>query len=296
MRWGQTVLTQLDTHARAAGNESNAMSMAVSLDACRLPESDSQLRFAAYSSLLWGAQALWWEGVGSCAPAGSVAFAIIASVNNRVAQFATPLFLNPAGRSNPNARDWPYVVRGVYSTSSLTLPPLNGTVARKPGGRLDDVVQSMEEEMVAVELTNATAPAYHSARRLLLMFSTELSPNKAGAPTRSVHVRLRHDVTSTKPVEPDRYQGFADLPGSKTPPPGLPPTFDGKHECSLSWVGNVMPLQLPGGSAQLLSFTLAEDSKAASADAGAATETERGSLSWGSIGRRPPRHLGPAEW
>ena len=292
MAWGQSVLAQLGAHARAASNESNAMSMAVSLDACRLPASDSQLRFAAYASLLWGAQALWWEGVGSCAPVGTAAFALIASVNNRVAQLATPLFLNPAGRSNPNHRDWPYAVRAVYSTTALSLPPLNGTVARRPGERAADVVQSMDDEMIAVELTNATASApgaYHNARRLLLMFSTALSPQKAGAPIRSVRVRLRDDVTSTKPVEPDRYQGFADLPGSKSPPPGLPPTFDGKQECALSWVGNVMPLQLPGGSAQLLSFTLAEDS----ADAGAA-EAERESQNWGSIGRRPPRRLVPA--
>ena len=54
--------------------------------------SDSLARFAAYASVLWGAQALWWEGVGSCAPVGSPLFSLIGSINRRLAQWAGPLF------------------------------------------------------------------------------------------------------------------------------------------------------------------------------------------------------------
>ena len=87
-RWAAAVLSQLESHAQAAANKSLPMTMAVGLDACRLPASDSMLRFAAYASVLWGAQALWWEGIGACAPLESPEFALIGAVNARLAQCA----------------------------------------------------------------------------------------------------------------------------------------------------------------------------------------------------------------
>jgi hypothetical protein len=51
-----------------------------------------------------------------------------------------------------------------------------------------------------------------------------------------------------------------------TPEPGVPPTFRGDRKCPLSWLGSRMGsavgggrLRLPGGSAQLLTYTLAAD-------------------------------------
>ena len=51
-----------------------------------------------------------------------------------------------------------------------------------------------------------------------------------------------------------------------TPEPGVPPTFRGDRKCPLSWLGSRMgaavgggQLRLPGGSAQLLTYTLASD-------------------------------------
>ena len=50
--------------------------------------SESMVRFAAYSSvLIGGAQALWWEGMGKCAPVGSDQFALIGDINNRISQW-----------------------------------------------------------------------------------------------------------------------------------------------------------------------------------------------------------------
>ena len=60
--------------------------------------SESMARFAVYSSvLIGGAQAIWWEGMGKCAPVGSAEFALIGAINNRVAQWADPLFLRTSG-------------------------------------------------------------------------------------------------------------------------------------------------------------------------------------------------------
>ena len=116
------------------------MTMAVTLDACAV-ESDSLVRFAAYASVVWGAQALWWEGVGRCAPVGEANFDLVASINRRVAQWAEPLFLKAKdeavyARSEPGVFNIVrYAVTDVWSTSSLTLPPLNHCAAHHMGSR-----------------------------------------------------------------------------------------------------------------------------------------------------------------
>ena len=293
-QWANAVLAQLAAHAIAAANATAApFTMAVKLDACKLPAAETFLRFATYASVLWGAQALWWEGVGACAPHGSRAFKLLAAVNTRLAQWVGPLFLRPR-----SYRPAPWAVVDVTSTSSLALPLLSGFVARRPGTRPIDTVQAMEEEMVAVVLANATVGApetYRGAQRLLLLFSTQLGASQGlgggGEPgqehgARSIRLRLRSDATSVRPVEPDAYQGFADLPGSANPPPGLPPTFDGVQSCSLSWVGNELTgLRMPGGGTQLLTYTLAEDW----AEEAAEPEVESDVSPW--VGRSRPRRV-----
>ena len=81
--------------------------------------SESMARFAAYSSVLvGGAQAIWWEGVGKCAAVGSAQFALIGSINNRIAQWADPLFLRAEGNGQR-----PWAIEAVWTTSSLNIPP-----------------------------------------------------------------------------------------------------------------------------------------------------------------------------
>ena len=71
---------------------------------------------------------------------------------------------------------------------------------------------------------------------------------------------LRSDVAMARQIEPDRFQGFADLPAvSANSPVGFGPDLLGEGGCLLSWAGNVAPLKMPGGSVQLAWFTLEED-------------------------------------
>ena len=292
-RWARALVAQVYAHARVAANLSMPpLTMAASLDVCRLAASDSMLRFASYASILYGAQAIFWDGVGRCARPGSDAFTLLGAVNRRLAQWAGPLFLQPQ-----TYRVAPWRVTEVYSTAAWELPPLQGVAARKPGTFPSDLVQSLGSEMVAITLENRTAAAsrsYHNARRLLFFFSTELSVVRGGAGVRQIPVHLRSDVVATRPLEPDAYQGFADLPGNEAPPPTLPPTFHGVQGCELQWVGNVLTqLRLPGGGMQLVSYTITEDWQGQMNRGGGTEEiaTQDASRASGRKGRAPPQRL-----
>ncbi len=303
--WGQATLNLLGALDAATKNRSMPASMAVTIDACGY-ESESLNRAAAYWSVIFGAQAVWWDGIGECAQVGSDKFKLIASINRRVTQWAEPLFLkgssSPAWNAVPRKEAGPpgttpssdcrhggdcfseqlrYNVTKIFSTSSLQLPSLQGVDAVKPGSEPTDLIQSMDDDLVVILLTNSTVEVVdseggiefaHTKERYILILSMRLSTEKAGAPARQVSVKLRQDVTSTQPIEPDAFQGFASVPGSTTnsysptPEQGIPPTFRGDRKCPLSWLGSEMgsqvgsgQLQLPGGSAQLLTYTLAAD-------------------------------------
>ena len=49
-------------------------------------------------------QALWWEGVGRCAPIGTDRFSLIAAINTRLVSWAEPLFLKGPDGVNPVPR------------------------------------------------------------------------------------------------------------------------------------------------------------------------------------------------
>ena len=91
--------------------------------------------------------------------------------------------------------------------------------------------------------------------RALLFVSTQFSATRGGTPLRTLSIQMRADVKSTTPIEPDRFQGWGDLPNDGGSPPGIAPTLLGQDECMLSWWGHKMPLQLAGGSAQLVTYT-----------------------------------------
>ena len=163
----------------------------------------------------------------------------------------------------------------------MQLPDLQGVSAVTPGRSPSDLIQSMDSDLVVIVLTNTTVEVGDSdegvefefaKQRYLLVLSTQLSTEKGGAPVRQVSVQLREDVTSTQPIEPDTFQGFGTVPGTSpnsynpTPEQGIAPTFRGDHKCPLSWIGSQMGsavgsgmLRLPGGSAQLLSYSLEAD-------------------------------------
>lgn len=335
MAWAQETLDLLSTLGVSTSNRSLACSMAVTINACAY-ESESLNRAAAYWSVIFGSQALWWEGVGRCAAVGSAKFKLIASINRRLSQWAEPLFLKgsstPAWNAAPRQHNGPpgstpssdcrhgancfseklrYNVTHVYSTSSLDFPALQGIKPAKPGTNpAEDLIQYMDDDLIVIVLHNNTIEApdsnagiefAHTKERYLLLLSTEVSTDKGGAATRQVTVKLRHDVTSTQPIEPDAFQGFASVPGSTTnsynptPEQGIPPTFRGDHKCPLSWLGNEMgsrvgngQLRIAGGSAQLLSYSLSSDFNWAPPRAATADSSELHSQ---MVGRHPPKKV-----
>ncbi len=84
---------------------------------------------------------------------------------------------------------------------------MRGVVAQPPGASSGSLVQQMDDDILALEIHNSSATFDDGApTRLILLVSTRLSPAKGGAPTRALTVRLRDDVTSTRPLEPDAFQ------------------------------------------------------------------------------------------
>ena len=176
-----------------------------------------------------------------------------------------------------------YVVDHVWSTSSLALPPLQGVRARPPAA--GDLIESMDGELVVLHLTNSSGTPPGRTRALLIL-STDLSTKRGGAPLRQLSIQMRPDVTSTKPLEPDFFQGWGDLPGNSDSPPGLSPTFFGRGECFLSWWGGKMPLKLAGGSIQLVTYTMMGSD---AVEPTPAPEEAAASFIEAGAGRRPPR-------
>jgi len=194
-------------------------------------------------SVVYGAQALWWEGISACAPIGSAKFELVAAINNRVAMWADPLFLKSSNR---------YTVLDAWSTSSVALPPLlSGGVAvlfTPPGshriGELPLVV-SMSPDMIALRMnsTKSGDPPY------LLFISTVLSPTPGGAGVRDVEIQLSPELGFTQPIESDPSQGIAST-------------------CGMHRLGSKLPLRLAGGGAQLVAFEIEPANKVANRAAG----------------------------
>ena len=272
MAWGQKAINSLATLAYVASNASIAMSMTVSVDTCAT-EAESLLRFGASAAILLGTQLLWWEGVGECAPIGSEAFGLIGEINRRLATWAQPLML-PAGPALPPH----YRVDAVWTTSTIVFPPIGGVggtgagvVPRPPGTTHSDLVQLMDDELIAIELTNRSNVPRGAATRVLLVLSTELSTTRGAPPVRQLELTMRADVSHTVPVEPDAVQGFADLPWGRPlgNVPNAPPDFMGADRCPMGWLGPRVPLRLAGGAVQVMRVqTLSEAPTAEVAEPG----------------------------
>eukprot|EP01045_Picozoa_sp_COSAG04_P012106 COSAG04_NODE_804_length_10157_cov_2.622688_2_plen_375_part_00 len=259
--WGSEALKWLGELSWATTNSSNKMAMVVALDACE--GSDSLVRFGAYSSMIFGAQMLWWEGMDRCARIGSGRFELVASINRHIAQWAEPLFLKPVR----------FRIAEAWSTSTVAIPTLPTVIGKppnaqpahitagKPGATPSSLIQTMDDDLLVLHLVNISTvqdglgppPGFRTPneqRHFLLVLSTSLSAKDGGAPIRQLNLTLRHDIRSVRPIEPDALQGFADVPN---PPNQLgtdahyyPPNFKGTAGCQLRWLGPRAPLQLPG--------------------------------------------------
>ena len=210
-----------------------AATPAISLPLCS-GDSDALLRFAAYASLtsLFSSHgnpsaaapvgALWWDGLGDCAPVGSPKFALAAAVNRRITQKAwTAAFGALGSSSSADVRVW--------STSTLRVA---GSV--QPGSIHGGLLDSMDRELLLFEFNppNSSAGSMPESGTFFVL-STEL-PTASTSPPREVTVVTRPEITSTTPVE-----GCA---------------FVGSTACDLRRVGNILPLTLAGGAGQLVTF------------------------------------------
>lgn len=315
LEWARRTVGMLAPLASPAGRNAT-MTPAVSIDPCGT-DSDSMMRFAAYTSVLLGGQALWWEGMGRCAPVGSSTFETVSSINNRVAQWAEPLFMRKvdyvpkgswladdidddvdagskknrgkvsnakAGQSVPPFGNTSFFIDAVYSTSSIKLPPLpgaNGSLvhAQPPGSTFAALIQAMDPELIVVNLRNATSFGKNHTSEcktaagpqgqdcinydsVLWIISTNLSTLRGGAPVQQLNISMHESVWTTHPIEPDKYQGFST-------------------DCNLAWLGPNMPLRLPGGSVQVVSYSIGPLTSSAMTSRATRPKSQR-------VGRRAP--------
>ena len=192
-----------------------------------------------------------------------------------------------------------YVITDAWSTSStLVLPPLNGANGSrvhfaKPGATPTALVQAMDAELLVVHFRNVTADGLNDTGfckssatcqaqdcltfdNVLFVMSTALSHARGGAPVRQLNITLRGDIWTTHPIEPNAYQGFTT-------------------DCNLGWLGPFIPLRLPGGAAQVVSYSLGPGPVAATDMRNDATRRRAG-RSKPAAWRWPPRRPGvPAQ-
>ena len=132
-------------------------------------KSEAHARLAAYGAvIIGGAQALWWEGVGRCAPVGSPLFELIGSINRRISQWAEPLFLRQAKPL--------FTVADVFSTTSLKIrsDTFGQNQPQTPGSSAAQLIQAMDTDVIALHLTNSTAVPSGIEEHYLLFLSTDL--------------------------------------------------------------------------------------------------------------------------
>lgn len=214
---GQRILDLYQSLQLGLRDATVAATAAISISVCTT-DSDSVLRFAAFSSLWFAFRptgfqnigAIWWNGVGECAQVGTPKFDLIASINVRVAQARWEAAF--ARRDDRQARVW--------STSSL-----NVTGSALPGSVHGGLVVSMDTELLVMEV-NAS---------VLYVLSTMLTTDPGGAPPRQVTINIRPDVNWTQAVEGN--------------------LFEGVDACDTRRVGNRILLVLPGGSGQLVAYS-----------------------------------------
>ena len=256
MAWAADAVDRLNALSHAANNRTLPLSMAVSLDACGT-NAESLLRFSAYTSILLGAQMVYWDGMGPCAPVGSPKFELIGELNRRISTWAQALF-QPVG---PGIAPQ-YRCIQAFTTSSITFPSNlcsfdgeGGVEAVKPGsGGPSDLIQAMDDELLAIVLHNSTQT--NLPKRMLLVLSTDLSTKKS-TPIRDLELVLHREVGHVVPIEPDKLQGYGERKQPDTH------GWYGGDTCPMGWLGPRAPLKLAAGSAQVMKVEFVAEGVAA---------------------------------
>jgi hypothetical protein len=196
------------------------MVFVASLDACSY-ESDSLLRFQAFSALAFGARGIYWRGARECAGLGTDKWALLKSINTRIKGWGD-IFV-------PSAT--PYPGPFGYNISRLTTGegwPMPSCVTKPTATSL---VESMDENVLVAELGSQG----RYATRLIYVMNRAVSLQRGGAPVRDIRVRLR-GVAANQPLEGDCAAGAC--------------------QCGAGIVGPDIVLQLPGGSGQLVALSM----------------------------------------
>eukprot|EP01043_Picozoa_sp_COSAG02_P019481 COSAG02_NODE_940_length_15773_cov_5.301263_8_plen_1082_part_00 len=189
-----------------------------SIDACAT-ESDSLLRFAAFSSLAYGSRGIFWRGARHCAAVETPKFGLLASINRRIAQWGnTFVSETPTG----------YNITRLWSTG-YDLPG----ASRRPGaGGSMDLVQEADDNVLVAELGSMG----RYATPLVLVINKEVEHAPGAAPLRELSVKLHHTVAATQPLE-------GDCAASRC-------------QCGMSNLGSTIRIKLPGGSGQLVALAM----------------------------------------
>lgn len=197
------------------------MAFSASLDACAA-ESDSMLRWSAFSALAYGARGVFWRGAGACAPFGSPKFALLASINKRLVQWGNTFVASSAPSDFPGGG---YNVTRLYATGYS----LAGAVAPGSGGGYD-LVQAADADVLIAQLGSMG----RAATPLIYVVDKRVSPLPGAAAVRTVRVTLHARVVAWQPIEGDCAAAHC--------------------QCGLSVVGNTVEVSLPGGSGQLVAL------------------------------------------
>ena len=194
------------------------------IDVCSSP-SDSLLRFAAFSSLAYGARGLFWQGAGRCAAVGTPKFGLLSSINNRIAGWGNT-FVSSIYKGTPAIG---YNITRLWGTG-YALP--NET---RPGSAgLSDLVQWADEDLLIAQLGSMGQPA----TPLLFVLDKRVDHSPGVAAVRQVKVGLSSQVTAVQPLEGDCAAA--------------------KCQCGMSTLGSDVVLRLPGGSGQLVALAMRE--------------------------------------
>jgi len=200
------------------------MPFVAAVDACA-SESDSALRWAAFSALAYGARGVFWTNLARCAPLGSDKFGLIASINTRLAGWG-----NTFVTDNIVASDFG---NGGYNVTRMWSSGFDAPHAVAPGAAgPDDLVQAADADVLVVRLGSMGRPA----TPLIYVVDMRVSHTPGAAAARTLRVALRSDVTATQPVE-------GDCAASRC-------------QCGLSILGSTVVLRLPGGAGQLVALSM----------------------------------------
>ena len=193
-----------------------------SLDACSY-DSDSLLRFQAFSALAFGARGIFWRGARECAGLGTDKFGLLKSINSRIKGWGDTFVASASPFPGPSG----YNITNIWTQDGWALPAGSGVM--QPTAM--SIVESMDADVLVAELGSQG----RYATPLLYVVNRAVSLKRGGAPVRQIHVRLR-GVAANQPLEGDCTAGAC--------------------QCGAGIVGRDIVLQLPGGSGQLVALSM----------------------------------------